>query len=124
MALKKHGTLVHHHDLKPLDKRRQFYQAFRLRIYIKVFVTPQIFSKPIDIWLRNFAHLFTILSQTYRQEKVTISSILKELCPFYDLEFTFKFLYHLKYLQSPLIYDFETLHTYSPSCLKCVDKRR
>jgi hypothetical protein len=48
---------------------------FRLRIYVKVFVIPQIFSKSIDIWLLNFAHLFTIITPTCKQEEVTVSSI-------------------------------------------------
>jgi hypothetical protein len=48
---------------------------FRLRIYVKVFVIVQIFSKSFDIWLWNFAHLFTIMTVTCKQEEVTVSSI-------------------------------------------------
>jgi hypothetical protein len=43
--------------------------------YVKVFLIVQIFSKSIDIWLWNFAHLFTIMTPTCKQEEVTVSSI-------------------------------------------------
>jgi hypothetical protein len=67
-----------------------------------------VFSKSIDIWLCNFAHLFTIMTPTCRQEEVTLSSNLTELSSFFDLEFTFKFAYHLRYFHILLTSGFET----------------
>jgi hypothetical protein len=84
-----------------------------LRIYDKGCVQPQIFSKSIDIWLWNFAHLFTIMYPTCRQEEVTVLSILTELCPFSYLELTLEIAYHLKYFQSPSTYCFETAHLFN-----------
>jgi hypothetical protein len=69
---------------------------FQLWIYIKVCVSPQIFSKSIDIWIWNCVHLLTTNSQFCTQKALTLSSILTELCHLFDLEFTLKFVYHLK----------------------------
>jgi hypothetical protein len=55
---------------------------FRLIIFIKVFVILQIFSKSIDIWLWNFAHVFIIMTLTRRQEEVTLWSIWQNYAPF------------------------------------------
>jgi hypothetical protein len=122
MALKL-CTLVHHLAFKLLTgggySIKHFdiiMPLFRLRIYVKVCVPPQIFSKSIDVWLWNFAHLFTIMPSNFKQEEVTLSSFLTELCPFFDLEFSLKFAYHLKYFQSPLTCGFETFYTSSPLC--------
>jgi hypothetical protein len=84
------------------DKNKYSYPSHpsvRDTTYVKVFVQPQIFLKSIDKWLWNFTHLSTIMNPTCIQNEITLSSILAELCPFFDLKFTFKFAYHLEYFQ-------------------------
>jgi hypothetical protein len=61
--------------------------------YVYICVPSQILSKFIDIWLWDFAHLFTIMPQTSKQEEVPLSSIVIELCPFFNLKYMWKFAY-------------------------------
>jgi hypothetical protein len=75
----------------------KLYPHFHLELTL-VCVLPKIFSKSIDKWLWKLAHLFTVMPQNCTQVKVTLSSILTELCPYLALEFMFKFAYHLKYV--------------------------
>jgi hypothetical protein len=49
---------------------------FLLKIYVKDFVIVTIFSKSIDMWLGNFAHLLTIMNPICRQEEITVPFIL------------------------------------------------
>jgi hypothetical protein len=55
---------------------------FWVRIYVKVFVIPQIFSKSIDIWLWNFAHMFNIWPQPLDRRRKLYQSFWQNYCPF------------------------------------------
>jgi hypothetical protein len=48
----------------------------------------------------KLAHLLTIMPPTWTLGEITLSSILTELWPFFNFEFTWKFAYHLKYFQN------------------------
>ena len=49
---------------------------------VKFFVPPHFISKPLEVLLWNWPYLFTITTFINRQEDITLSRFLTELCPF------------------------------------------
>ena len=66
-------TLFHHHYLHQQTRVHssvknfvRIMALFRLRILVKFFVPIYLFSKPLQIWLRNLQNLFTIITSSNR----------------------------------------------------------
>ena len=122
-------TLIHHHYLHQQTRVHNSVKVFvrimalfLLRILVKFFVPIYFFSKPLQIWIRNLHHLFTIITSINRQENITLSRFLDELLPFFDLVFWLSFLYQFTFFQNHYRYCIKTYITYSPSLLLSTDK--
>ena len=57
-------------NITGLWRRRQHHTLF------KIFVPIHFYSKPLQIWLRNLQHLFTIITSINRQEYINLSRFL------------------------------------------------
>ena len=63
---------------------------FRLRISVKVFVPIYLFSKPLQIWLRNSQHLFIIINFIIKQVYTSVKMFVR-IMPFFRLKISVKF---------------------------------
>ena len=100
-------TLFHPHYLHQQTRVHNTVEVFEwiialflLRILVNFFVPIYLFSKPLQIWLRNLRHFFTIITSSNRHEYITLSRFLYELLPFFHLEFWCRFSYHLLFFKT------------------------